>query len=98
MEALPSKPVARFTDVVEKEYASLEGNKKRITAFSAKEWPKGEAKTKNKTGRSARDGPFAAELEVKTNSNILTHRQPESRLRWSWISGADLPVQVLCSF
>lgn len=33
MEALPYKPVARFTDVVEKAYSNLEGNKGRIATF-----------------------------------------------------------------
>jgi hypothetical protein len=33
MEALPYKPVARFTDVVEKAYSNLEGNKPRIVSF-----------------------------------------------------------------
>ncbi len=33
MEALPTKPVARFTDVVEKAYSSLEGNRERISNF-----------------------------------------------------------------
>ncbi len=33
MESMPPKPVARFTDVVEKVYSNLEGNKPRIAAF-----------------------------------------------------------------
>lgn len=33
MEDLPPKPVARFTDVVEKAYSSLEGNRERIASF-----------------------------------------------------------------
>ncbi len=33
MESLPYKPVARFTDVVEKAYSNLEGNKQRIASF-----------------------------------------------------------------
>lgn len=33
MEALPSKPIARFTDVVEKAYSSLEGNRERISVY-----------------------------------------------------------------
>jgi hypothetical protein len=33
MEAVPPKPVARFTDVVEKAYSTLGGNKERIAAF-----------------------------------------------------------------
>ncbi len=33
MESVDAKPVARFSDVVDKTYSSLEGNKKRISAY-----------------------------------------------------------------